>query len=72
MLIDISLNVSMGLISTFLQECEIEVLNKFITESDKNQVDYFQRRLEQCINDEEYESACVFRDLIKNKMIEKQ
>jgi len=72
MLIDISLNLSMGLISTFLQECEIEALNKFIANSDKNHIDYFQRRLDQCVYDEEYESACFFRDLIKNKIIEKQ
>jgi hypothetical protein len=70
MLMDISLNISTGLISTFLQDFEVDVLNKFVDKSNKGQLDYFQKKLEECIQNEEYESACRFRDLIKNKSIE--
>jgi protein-arginine kinase activator protein McsA len=58
------------LISTFLQDFEVDVLNKFVDKSNKGQLDYFQKKLEECIQNEEYESACRFRDLIKNKSIE--
>jgi hypothetical protein len=70
MLMDISLNISTGLISTFLQDFEVDVLNKFVDKSNKGQLDYFHQKLEECIQNEEYESACRFRDLIKNKSIE--
>jgi len=70
MLMDISMNISTGLISTFLQDCEVDVLNTFVDKSNRNQIDYFHQKLEECIQNEEYESACHFRDLIKNKSIE--
>jgi hypothetical protein len=70
MLMDISMNISTGLISTFLQDCEVDILNTFVDTSNKNQIDYFHIKLEECIQNEEYESACLFRDLIKNKAVE--
>lgn len=70
MLMDISMNISTGLISTFLQDFEVDILNTFVDTSNRNQIDYFHQKLEECIQNEEYESACHFRDLIKNKSIE--
>lgn len=68
MLIDITFNMSNGLIATFLQDCEVEILNKFIDNSNKNQIDYFHRKLEECLLEEKYETAAYYRDLIKNNV----
>jgi hypothetical protein len=69
MLIDITFNMSNGLLSTYLQDFEIEVLNNFVDRSNKNQVDYFKMKLEECVVSEDFESACLYRDLIKNKVM---
>ncbi len=69
MLIDITLNMSNGLISTFLQDCEVEILNKFMDKSKKNELDYFNFKMNESVYNEQYETAAFYRDLIKNKVV---
>ena len=69
MLIDITFNMSNGLISTFLQDCEVEILNKFVDKSKKNELEYFNLKMHESIYNEQYETAAFYRDLIKNKLV---
>ena len=69
MLIDITMSMSLGLLSVYLQENEIEILNQFVDKSNKNQIDYFNSKLEECLYAEDFEAACFYRDLIKNKAV---
>lgn len=64
MLVDITNNVSSSLISTYLQDEEIEVLNKFVNDNKENQIDYLRYKMQDCVFKEEYESAAYYRDLI--------
>jgi hypothetical protein len=68
-LIDMTVNMSFDLLSMYLQENEIEILNKFIDKSNQNQISYFNIKLEECLGNEDFETACFYRDLIKNKTI---
>jgi len=69
MLIDITFNMSNGLISTFLHDCEVEILNKFVDKSKKNELEYFNFKMHESIHNEQYETAAFYRDLIKNKVV---
>lgn len=69
MLIDITFNMSNGLISTFLQDCEIDILNKFVDKSKKNELEYFNLKMHESVYNEQYETAAIYRDLIKNKIV---
>lgn len=69
MLIDITFNMSNGLISTFLHDCEVEILNKFVDKSKKNELEYFNFKMHESIYNEQYETAAFYRDLIKNKVV---
>jgi len=64
MLVDITTNVSTSLISTYLQDEEIEVLNKFVTDNEENKVDYLKYKMNDCAMREDYESAAHYRDLM--------
>ena len=69
MLIDITFIMSNGLISTFLQDCEIDILNKFVDKSKKNELEYFNLKMHESVYNEQYETAAIYRDLIKNKIV---
>ena len=66
MLIDITMSMSLGLLSMYLQESEIEALNEFVDNSNKNQLDYFNLKLQDCLYNEDYENAAKYRDLISS------
>lgn len=68
-LVDITMSMSLGMLSMYLQENEIEALNRFIDKSNQNQLDYFSLKLEECLMSEDFETACFYRDLIKNKVV---
>lgn len=69
-LLDITMSISLGLLSTYLQDGEMEVLNKFVDKSIKKQINYFNSKLEECLEFEDFENACLFRDLINNKFVD--
>lgn len=66
MLIDITMSMSLGLLSMYLQESEIEALSEFVDNSNKNQLDYFNLKLQDCLYNEDYENAAKYRDLISS------
>lgn len=66
MLIDITMSMSLGLLSMYLQESEIEALSQFVDNSNKNQLDYFNLKLQDCLYNEDYENAAKYRDLISS------
>lgn len=68
MLIDITFNMSNGLLSTYLQDCEIEVLNDFVDKSNKNQIEYLSLKLDESVYNEDYETAALYRDLINSQV----
>jgi excinuclease UvrABC nuclease subunit len=73
MLVDITNNFSSNLISTYLQDEEIEVLNKFVSDNEENTIEFLRYKMEDCVFREEYESAAYYRDLIiESEMIQKK
>ena len=50
----------------YLQENEIEALSEFVDNSNKNQLDYFNLKLQDCLYNEDYENAAKYRDLISS------
>ena len=66
LLIDITTGISLGLISAYCQEDNAELLKQFIDNSNKNQLEYLNIRLQDCLHKEDYENAVVYRDLIMN------
>jgi excinuclease UvrABC nuclease subunit len=64
MLVDITMNISSSLISSYLQSEEIEVLNTFVSEKKESQIDYLKYKMQDCVLKEDYESAAFYRDLI--------
>jgi len=66
-LIDITNNTKLGTLSMYLDNSEIELLNDFVVEKDKEQLGYYQLKLQESVVNEDYESAVFYRDLIKEK-----
>lgn len=64
-LIDVSLNLSNNLISTYLQKEEVDKVEEFIESSKLNNLVYVKQKLEDAVSLEDYEQAVFFRDYLK-------
>lgn len=66
-LIDLSLSLSLDAIDGYLNHSEIDVLKMFIKKNTENTISDLQEKLNKALEIDDFESAIIYRDLLKNK-----